>query len=67
MHAVRAAFEQANPELRFESRDLVADRRRGQMQLGGRERKTAPARHGFEGKQVGSCRYEGHGQHSNRR
>src|SRR2546426_4005431 len=37
-HAMRAAFEQAHAQLRFEPRDLMADRGSGEMQLGGSER-----------------------------
>jgi hypothetical protein len=52
-HAMRAALEQADTEVRFESRDLVADRRCREMKLRCREREAAPARHGLEGLEIG--------------
>ena len=60
-HAMRAAFEQAHAQLRFEPRDLMADRGSGEMQLGGSERKAAAAGHGLEGLEVHEGRNGGHG------
>src|SRR2546426_9783138 len=60
-HAMRAAFEQAHAQLRFEPRDLMADRGSGEMQLGGSERKAAAAGHGLKGLEVHEGRNGGHG------
>ena len=51
-HAMRAALEQAHAQMRFEPRDLVADRGSREVQFRGRQRKAAAPRHGLEGLQV---------------
>ena len=59
-HAVRAALQQPHAQVRFQPCHLVADGRRGDMQLGSGQREAAPSRHRLEGLQVGNGRQGRH-------